>query len=227
MSFVCKYCQKSFTKESTLSVHVCESKRRWQQEKEVGVQLGFNSYLKFYEMTQGSAKTKGYADFASSPFYGAFVKYGRHLIGIRAINSSNFTEWLLKNNKKLDNWTSDKLYAEWLPTYLKKEAVQDALERSLNEMQDYADNNQDTINNFTDYFTHANANRICYAISSGRISSWITFNCSSGISFLDRLNEEQIGLIMPFIDPDYWQQKFRDYIADTEWVKDILRKAGL
>jgi hypothetical protein len=32
---------------------------------------------------------------------------------------------------------------------------------------------------------------------------------------------------MPWINPDFWQQRFRDYLADTEWVKDIMQKAGL
>jgi hypothetical protein len=53
------------------------------------------------------------------------------------------------------------------------------------------------------------------------------FNCSSGVSFLETLNEEQIGMIMPYIDPDFWQRRFADYVADTEWIKDILAKAGL
>ena len=57
-SFSCKYCDKEFRKESTLAAHLCENKRRWQQEKETGVQLGLRAYLQFYETTQGSAKLK-------------------------------------------------------------------------------------------------------------------------------------------------------------------------
>jgi hypothetical protein len=53
------------------------------------------------------------------------------------------------------------------------------------------------------------------------------FNCPSGIAFLDQLNDEQISLVLPWIDPDYWQQKFRDYVADTEWIKQILKEANL
>jgi hypothetical protein len=47
------------------------------------------------------------------------------------------------------------------------------------------------------------------------------------VEFLDTLNEDQIGIVLPHIDPDYWQRKFKDYMGDTEWVKDILEKAGL
>jgi hypothetical protein len=34
-------------------------------------------------------------------------------------------------------------------------------------------------------------------------------------------------MIMPYIDPGFWQKKFIDYLADAEWSKDVLQKAGL
>jgi hypothetical protein len=209
-----------------LTAHLCEPKRRYQQQNETGVQLGLKAYLRFYEVTQGSAKLKTYDDFVASPYYIAFVKFGRYLVSVRAINAVNFTDWLLKNNKKLDYWCKDSFYSEWLQEYLRKEATQDALERALKEMQDYADAQKFT-NGFSDYFSSGNVNRICHHIVSGRISPWIVYNCATGVSFLDSLDETQVAMIMPYIDPDFWQKKFTDYLADTEWVKDILAKAGL
>jgi len=227
MSYKCRYCEKSFRRESSLSVHLCEQKRRWQQEKEVAVQLGLRAYLRFYEITQGSARLKSYEDFAKSPYYNAFVKWGRHMVAIRGINPPAFLEWLLKNNKKIDYWCKDEFYETYLHEYLRREAVQDALERALKEMQDYADDHPELKNGLTDYFRYGNTNRICYHISTGRISPWIVYNCGSGVAFLDSLSEEQVGMIIQWIDPEFWQRKFKDYMADTEWVKDILQKAGL
>jgi hypothetical protein len=214
-------------KETTLAAHLCEPKRRNQQQNEVGVQLGFKSYLKFYETTQGSAKLKTYDDFASSSYYLAFVRYGRLLVDIRAVNSASYTEWLLKNNKKLDHWCKDKLYTEWLYQYLRKESVQDAIERALKEMQLYADAETKLQNNFANYFKFGSSNLISKHISDGRISPWVVYNSSSGIEWLNRANPDQLKVIMNAIDPDFWQQKFRDYIADTEWCKDVLYRAGL
>ena len=225
MTFKCKYCEKEYSKESTLAVHLCEPKRRWQQETETGVQFGLRAYLRFYEVTQGSSKLKSYADFLSSPYYNAFVKFGRHLVNIRAINSTNFTDWLLKNNKKLDHWCKDAFYEEWMLEYLRKEAVQDALERALKEMEEYAANSD--IASFSHYFKYGNDNRICHHICTGRVSPWVIFNCDSGVEWLDNLNDEQILLVMPYIDPDFWNRKFIDYMADVEWCKHVLKAAGL
>ena len=225
--YSCKYCKKEFKKESTLAAHLCEPKRRHQQQNETGVQLGFKAYLRFYELTQGSAKLKTYEDFVASPYYMAFVKFGRYLVAIRCINTGSFIDWLLKNNKKIDYWTKEAFYLEWMREYLKKENVKDALERALKEMQDLADDDAKLNGEFNNYFRQANANRICQHIANGRISPWIVFNCTSGVEFLETLNEEQLSMIIEWIDPDYWQRKFTDYMADTEWTKHILKQAGL
>lgn len=208
-------------------MHLCEPKRRWQQEKETGVQLGLRAYLRFYEITQGSARMKSYEDFVASPYYNAFVKWGRHMVAIRGVNPPAFLEWLLKHMKKIDQWCKDDFYVEYLHEYLRREAVQDALERALKQMQDYADEHEELKGGFKDYFRYANANRICYHISTGRVSAWVVYNCGSGHAFLESLGEEQVAIVMPWIDPDFWQRRFTDYLADTEWVKGVLAEAGL
>jgi hypothetical protein len=77
-----------------------------------------------------------------------------------------------------------------------------------------------------DYLRFGNDNAICYAVTTGRISAWILYNCDSGIEFLGRINQEQVNMIWPIIDSDVWQRKFRDYAADAEYARNILREAG-
>ena len=134
---------------------------------------------------------------------------------------------VIKENKKLDHWCQEKIYLEYLKQYMRKESVSDALERALKEMQDYTDEVGEFKNGFSDYFRFGGPNRVCMHITNGRVSPWIVFNCNTGIAFLETLNEDQLGLIMPWIEPDHWQRKFKDYVADTEWVKKILKDAGL
>ena len=65
--YVCQYCEKSFQRETSLAVHVCEQKQRYQSQTNRGVQLRLQAYLRFYTLTQGSAKLKTFDDFARSP----------------------------------------------------------------------------------------------------------------------------------------------------------------
>jgi hypothetical protein len=223
MTYQCQYCKKDFIRENSLAVHVCEQKKRRQDQNERGVQLGFQAYLKFYEVTQGSAKLKTFDDFADSSYYRAFAKFGRYCVDIRAINPARFTEWVVKQNKKLDYWCKDTIYTEYLLWYLKIESVNDALARSIEHSIDWEEKNGHASK---DYLRYGNINIICHAIITGKISPWIIYNCDSGQEFLNSLDENQIAMIWPYIDADVWQQKFKDYMADQEYAKDILAKAG-
>ena len=222
-TYKCKFCSKEFKKESTLAVHLCEPKRRHNQQNEKGVQIGLNAYLRFYETTQGSAKYKTYEDFAKSPYYAAFVKFGRQCVMINAINVKAYIDWLLKNNKKLDNWYKDSMYDEYLQQYLKVEALTDALQRAIEYSIKWGEEKDLPPHDFLRY---GNPNSVAYAISTGRISPWIVFNCESGQAFLESMNTDQMHIVWPWIDPDFWQKKFKDYPADQAYAEEILKQAG-
>ena len=223
MTYTCQFCQKDFIKESSLAVHSCEPRRRRQEQSERGVQLGLQAYLKFYQLTQGSARLKTFDDFADSPYYRAFVKFGRYCVDIRAINPARFIEYVLKQNKKIDHWCRDSIYTEYLLDYLRVENVNDALARAIEFGITWQ---EQTSNPAHDCLRYGNSNAMCHAITTGRISPWIIYNSESGQQFLSELSTEQIAMIWSYIDSDVWMKKFQDYPADQEYAKDILTKAG-
>lgn len=223
MSFVCDYCKKTFVKESSIEVHMCEPKRRRLNKDDAGVRIGFQAYIKFYEQAQGSAKLKTYEDFCESSYYLAFVKFGRYCVDVKVINPTQFMNWLLKQQKRIDRWCSDAFYTEYLTWYLTVEAVEDALARAM----EYAIGWSETTGHpAQDCVRYGNANAVCYAVTTGRISPWIIFNCESGQRFLNEASQEQLGMIWSYINPDVWNKKFSDYPADQEYAREILKKAG-
>jgi hypothetical protein len=221
--FSCEFCKKEFARETSIAIHMCEPKRRRMEKDERGVQLGFQSFLKFYETMQGSAKLKTFDDFCESAYYRAFVKFGRYCVNTRAINPARFIEWLLKQNKKIDRWCSDQIYTEYLLDYLRVEHVDDALARAIEWSIDWAERNESQPH---DCLRYGNANAICHAVTTGRISAWIIYNSASGLEFLENLDQTQIAMIWPYIDADAWQRRFKDYPADVEYAKDVLKKGG-
>jgi hypothetical protein len=223
MSFVCEYCKKSFVKETSIEVHMCEPKRRRMQKDEPGVRLGFQAYIKFYESMQGSAKNKTHDDFCESSYYRAFVKFGRYCVNTHVINPPQFMNWLLKNAKKIDRWCSDQLYTEYLIQHLLVEAVDDALKRAIEHSIKWEET---TGHPAKDILRYVNANALCYDITAGRISPWVIYNSASGVEFLGNLSTEQVAIVWPYINSDAWHKKFGNYPADQEFVKDILTKAG-
>tara|TARA_R110000823_G_scaffold75450_1_gene172598 strand:+ start:642 stop:1373 length:732 start_codon:yes stop_codon:yes gene_type:complete len=219
--YVCDYCNRGFRRDSTLAAHMCEPKRRKQQEKEPGVQLGFQTYLRFFELSQGSSKLKSYDQFMKENTYIAFVKFGRHIKDIRAVNPRQFIDFVLTRNKKIDHWCREKTYEEYLFDLLKTESSSDALERSIIEMGRWAEDNKSKVNHF---FLYCGTNELCFKIVTGRVSPWVIYNCESGRKVLQKLGPEQLQIVMEWIDPDFWNKKFSDYMSDAEYIRHVLGK---
>lgn len=222
--YICQYCNKAFLKESTLTAHQCEPKRRAQQKTDVGVSLGYQTWIRFFELTQGSAKLKTYDDFAKSQYYAAFVKFGRYCHSIRAINVNRFIDHVIKNNFKLDHWTREQIYDRYLLELLKTEAVEDALSRAIEHMQQWS---EEFTENYYDYFRKTTTNRLVKDIKNGRISPWVIYCSDSGNEILATMTEDQIAMVWTYIDADIWQKKLKDYVADAELARHVLREAGL
>jgi len=223
MTHVCEYCKKEFVRETSIQAHMCEPKRRRRERDEPGPRLGFQAYIRFYESMAGSARNKTHDTFCESSYYRAFVKFGHYCVNTRVINPERFMAWLLKHNRKIDHWCSDKVYTEYLVDHLKVEAVDDALTRAIEFGIDWSEKNTSPAH---DCMRYGNANVLCYAVTAGRISAWVIYNSESGQKFLSELDATQISMIWPYIDSDAWQKRFQDRPQDQAYAKNILKQAG-
>jgi hypothetical protein len=223
MTHVCEYCKKEFVRETSIQAHMCEPKRRRRERDEPGPRLGFQAYIRFYESMAGSARNKTHDTFCESSYYRAFVKFGHYCVNTRVINPDRFMAWLLKNNRKIDHWCSDKVYTEYLVDHLRVEAVDDALARAIEFGIDWSEKNSSPAH---DCMRYGNANVLCYAVTAGRISAWVIYNSESGQKFLSELDATQVSMIWPYIDSDAWQKRFQDRPQDQAYAKNILKQAG-
>ena len=76
------------------------------------------------------------------------------------------------------------------------------------------------------YFLYASTNRIVQAIVNGRVSPWAIYCSRSGVEMLEKLNEEQIAYVYPWIDPEYWQRRMISHSDDAAFCKTVLEQAG-
>lgn len=222
MSYVCEFCQKQFARETSIEVHMCEPKRRHLARDEPGTRLGFQAFVRFYELHQ-KGRIKTYDDFCSSSYFKAFVKFGTYCTNTRVINPARFMDWLLKQQKKIDQWCSDKVYTEYLVWYLPNEAVDDALSRAVELSIQWQEK---TGHPAHDMLRYGNVNALCHDIIAGRLSPWAIYNCDSGVKFLNQLSTEQIVMTWSYIDSDVWNNKFNTNPDDQDYAREILTKAG-
>lgn len=224
LNYKCDYCGKAFVKEKTLSVHVCEQKRRHLSKNEKHVQLALMTYQRFYELNQKNQKKKTFDDFASSPYYNAFVKFGSFLSNTAPIYIERFIDFVIKSGVKLDHWCRDELYDTYVRELIRIEPADGAIQRSLKTMMDWADDKQAQYNH---YFRYTNLNRATHDIKEGHISPWILLNSKSGKNMLQNMNDEQLEIIGEVIDPIFWSKRFKTLPADVELVKEVIKEAKI
>ena len=224
LNYKCEYCQKLFAKEKTLAVHVCEQKRRHLSKDEKHVQAGLLTYQRFYDITQKGKNKKSFDDFATSPYYTAFVKFGSFLINTAPIYPERFIDYVIKSGVKLDHWCRDELYNTYIEELIKIEPADGAIQRSIKTMMDWADNNDAA---WEHYFQYVNLNRATHDIKEGLISPWVLLNAKGGKEMLQRMNDEQLAIVGPMIDPQFWLRRFKELPADVELVKDVIKEAKI
>lgn len=225
MSFECQFCKKSFKREKTLSVHLCEQKRRHLNRDAKYVRLGHIAYNQFYKLTQGiKTKDKSYEEFSKSKYYTAFTKFGRHILDINAIDPEKFIDFVINNSVHLDKWCSDAVYETYIRELNKKETAERAVERGILLMQQWSREYDRPYNAF---FREISKPRLIHWIKSGRISPWIIFNCDSGDASIAAMTDHEQNMIMEYLEPTFWQRKFSTRQEDVDFVQMVLKEAGL
>jgi len=219
----CEFCKREFLKESTTLRHACEPKRRWLAKDNHGNRIAFQCWLEFYKKNSTGRKNRTQEEFIKSAYYTAFVKFGNYCVSVNAINIPRFTDWLLKNQVKIDNWCSDSTYTKYLIEFLRHEDPFDAIHRSIEKCIEMA---EDANIQSHDMLRYGNVNKVCYAITTGRISPWLLYQSDSGTQFLDGLNEGHVKMIIDYINPEQWAIRFKRDAELAKQIKDTLRTAG-
>ena len=220
----CHYCGKSFKRINTLAVHMCPKKKRHMQKDDPDVRIGYRAYQLFYKIGTNSKKPKTYTDFADSQYYAAFIRFGLYCIELSIDDPGAYVEWLLKNGVSLDKWTSDRQFNAWIKDRLKLESADRAVERTIIFLQKWA---EETNSEWSTYFESTNVNRVVFHICSGKISPWVLYSSDKAQALLDSLNEEQIKMVIDYIDPTFWHRKMQTRRDDFVWVEQIMESAGL
>lgn len=222
--FVCQYCNHGYTRESTLLTHVCEQKRRALAQHEKHVVLGFDTFKRFFKLTQNMKHEKTYQEFCKSQYYNAFVKFGSFVNNVNPLYPDHFIDYVIKSGVKLDHWCRDELYDKYVVELIRTENVETALQRSISHMIKWADTNSSSWNH---YFLYVSFSRFTFDIKDGKISPWIVLNSHSGKELLKKLNDEQLSMVSAVIDPQFWMAKFKRLPNDVELVKQIVKESKL
>ena len=222
--YKCEYCGNGYMREKTLAAHMCEKKRRALQKDEKRVRLGMYAFQRFYKLSAGNKKEKTYEEFCKSPYYNAFVKFGSFVSNVRPLYPEKYIDHVVTSGVKLDHWCKDSMYEAYALDLILKEDVATALERSVKNMMEWAEDKSAPWNH---YFYYVTTNRAVWDIKDGKISPWLILNCKSGKDMLSKFNDEQLGMVYHVINPEHWALRFKRHPSDVQLVKDVAKESGL
>lgn len=220
----CKWCEKEFRSERTLSVHACPKKRRWADRELTHVRLAFRVFQMFYEMSTMNSKPKSHEDFIQSQYYTGFTKFGRACVFNEWLYPEKYAEYLIKNSVKLTDWTKDSTYDKYLLEYVKKETGLRAMERTIVYLSEWQ---KESNVHWQEYFKVVSSNRAVHDIRACKISPWVLYLSQTGDQLLTRFNDEQIKMIDHVIDANFWMSVFQKNTEEVDEVQETCRLAGI
>lgn len=203
---------------------MCDKKQRYLSRDEKHVKLGFRAYQMFYEINYRNVKSRSFEDFMTSKHYLDFVRFGRYLLDIKAVNAFGFIEFIMKTAIPVHKWQSPVVYETYVRELNKKESPSAALERNFLLMQEWS---VETGEEWTEFFRKVQPTLATLWIRSGRISPWVLYTASSAADLLGRMSEEQINLVHQVLEPKFWQAKLDANQTEVESIREELEAAGI
>lgn len=223
-SLTCSFCSKEFKRETTFMVHLCAGKQRDLEKDEKHARYGLQIFRRFYEVNHRTHKPKTWDDFIRSRYYNDFIKVGRYIAGINAVNPSLFVTFLVKSGLPVTKWTAPSVYDTFMHEHVKKETPDAAVERNLLLMQQWA---TETGNRWEEFFIKVSPNQAAIWVSTGRISPWVFYVCGTADQLLMRFSDEQLMMVGKYLDPIFWDAKIKQHPDDVEYFKGVFREAGV
>lgn len=220
--YQCKFCGKGFTRERTLSSHMCEKKRRWMGKDEPATRIGFSVWVDFMKyVSPNTKKVKTVEDFIKSPDYIGFVKFANYLIELRPLESDKFIHWLFKMGVRLSDWQKPGTYQLYVQEAAKKETAERALERTILAMREWGEATGEDWRQFFNRIAPASAMNM---VVMGRLSPWIIYSTEAAQNLLDRMEPGQIDTVAKHVDTEWWIKKLKRNPDEVVWINTMMEQ---
>ena len=162
--------------------------------------------------------------FIDSPLYKTFIKFARHLMDLRPVDYDRFIDYVFRNIRKDRDWCKDAVYEAYIVDYLSKEPVEKALERSVITMIEWGEKRGEPYNEF---LVKVSPSEATHLIQMGKISPWVIFLSQATDDFIDRLSDEQWGMIDSVVNTKVWMTRFQIKKDDCDWAREKLQEANI
>jgi len=214
----CEFCNKEFKQATRFERHICEKKRRFLNKDTRTGQLAFEMFNKFNRHHHIKPK-EPFKKFLTSKHYRAFETLAKFFMQVKPLDSNGYFDYLIKSNAPFRKWTSEDFYQAWVQERILTEPAPDAVERSIDTLQEYAQENQIQLEEVIDKLS---GNRLALWLQTGRLSPWYVILSPHTRKILDKLDMEMLQSLDKILNPLYWRLRVQKDPRTTEIKQGLL-----
>lgn len=215
----CEFCKKTFVRESSYAIHICEKKRRWLDKDNKEVKVAFYLFNQWHKMAMGSRKDKTFNEFMNGKFYTVFVTLALKLLDVPRFDKLGYIKWLVDHKVNFRDWPKNSQILKFTEHKVKSESPDVALERAVSHMNEWATEHNCQ---WIDYLTKAEQNQIFFDIQRGIISPWVVLGSQKFKDTLGQWPPEILEQLFRNIDIDYWTTKLSRCKSDVRFINECL-----
>ena len=199
----CEHCDTTFLKQSTFDQHLCIGKKKYiVQYTRIGL-VAIDYWSKFNKIRAIKVKSSVPVvdTFTKSSEFLFFIEFSMYVVDSQPLYPDEFVEYIFSNYRSCYDWMLPSTFQKWTIHILKKEKINDAIQRSVEAVHQWA---VDTSSDWKNFFIEVSPTRALTWVESGKISPWFIFGCATSSRLFDRLDDDEFNHIYPFIDPHIW-----------------------
>lgn len=224
VEYTCKFCKKSYSRETTLQAHMCVQKRRFNDADTAGSRIGFQAYKRFHEKNFFGKKEKTFEEYITSQYYLDFARLGNYIVNLKPISQALFIDYIFDSNVKSSEWTKDILYECFVADLVKREPADAGAIRSIETIIEWCSKHDCEVTNF---FATVPIYEASHMIKFGKISPWVLYLSTTGDDLISRFNEDVVSSINSILYPPFWRARIRKFEDDAAFVSTLLEDAGI
>lgn len=223
VTYTCPFCHKLFVVEKAYLKHLCAKKQRFLERDTKYYHIAYQAYSRFYQLSYRK-NAPDLDKFEASSIYLGFIKFGRYVLDINAVDPMEYATYLVKHNTPLADWCKDRIYEQHIRDLVLRESPERALERNTMLMESWAHREGKLIK---DFYREIGTGKALQWLRSGRISPWVMLNCQSGQELLGKFSDEQMMLAGEALNRKLWDGKFSRHLQFVYDIQDALKEIGL
>lgn len=184
--WTCGFCSRDFVHEGTFMNHRCREKIR---NDELRSAIGLAAYAHYIEWMKLKKHTPPPVEtFATSKFYGSFVKFAEYVARVHVPNVRHFIATMVEHGISPTLWSRDQTYALYLQWYDNAYSPESQVLESLELLQEYA---TDLKVSKHDVYSAIGVELLLKLIRQRKISGWFLFASPGFKRYLNTLSGDQ------------------------------------